>query len=142
LNRPPKEDLVRASIIVVTLFVAALAWTMPASAQEGFPLKGSWIGSWGPSKAHSDDIILVLNWDGKAISGTINPGTDDMVVKNASLNPEGWLVHLEADGKTSAGAPVHYVIDGKIENLPFKNRTVVGTWKGGTESGPFKITRQ
>ncbi len=132
----------RASFIVATVFVAALAWTTPAGAQEGFPLKGSWIGTWGPSKAHSEDIILVLNWDGKAISGTINPGTDDMAVKNASLNPEGWAVHLEADGKTSAGAPVHYVIDGKIENLPFKNRSVVGTWEGGSESGPFKITRQ
>ena len=132
----------RASIIVATLFLAALTWTAPAVAQEGFPLKGSWVGSWGPSKLHSDDVIVVLNWDGKAISGTINPGTDDMVVKNASLNPEGWTVHLEADGKSAAGAAVHYVIDGKIENLPFKNRTVTGTWKAGTESGPFKITRQ
>jgi len=111
-------------------------------AQEGHPLKGSWIGNWGPSKAHSNDIILVLNWDGKEISGTINPGTDDMVVKNASLNPEGWLVHLEADGKDATGKAVHYVIDGKIDNLAFRNRTVTGTWKGGSESGPFKIQRQ
>jgi hypothetical protein len=134
---------VRASIIIATIFAAALAWTAPAAAQEGFPLKGSFIGTWGPSKTHSDDIVLVLNWDGKAISGTINPGTDDMAVKNATLNPQGWLVHLEAAGKTSTGAAVHYTIDGKIDNLPFKNRTVVGTWKSSQgESGPFKVTRQ
>lgn len=133
----------RASIIIATLFVAALAWSAPAVAQEGYPLKGSWVGNWGPSKAHSDDVIVVLNWDGKAISGTINPGTDDMAVKNASLNPEGWLVHLEADGKGTGGAQVHYTIDGKIENLPFKNRSVVGTWKSSQgETGQFKITRQ
>lgn len=133
----------RASIIIATLFVAALAFTAPASAQEGYPLKGSWVGNWGPSKIHSDDIIVVLNWDGKAISGTINPGTDNMAVKNASLNPQGWTVHLEADGKTSAGAAVHYTLDGKIDNLPFKDRSVVGTWKDSQgESGQFKLTRQ
>ena len=65
-----------------------------------------------------------------------------MEVKNASLNPEGWVVHLEADGKDATGAAVHYVIDGKIENLAFRNRTVTGTWKSQRESGPFKIQRQ
>jgi hypothetical protein len=105
-------------------------------------LKGSWIGTWGPSKAHSNDIILTLNWDGKVITGVINPGTDNMEIKNASLNPEGWVVHLEADGKTAAGQAVHYTIDGKIDNLAFRNRTITGTWKGGAESGAFKIQRQ
>jgi hypothetical protein len=112
-------------------------------AQEGHPLKGSWIGTWGPSKTHSNDIVLTMTWDGKAVSGVINPGTDNMAIKNASLNPDGWTVHLEADGKTAAGAPVHYTIDGKIENLAFRNRTIVGTWKDSqNESGQFKIQRQ
>ena len=83
-----------------------------------------------------------MNWDGKEITGTINPGTDDMAIKNASLNPEGWTVHLEADGKDSKGAAVHYVLDGKIENLAFRNRTIVGTWKSQTESGQLKLQRQ
>ena len=132
----------RPAIFRVALVALCLAFGGSLSAQEGHPLKGSWIGTWGPSKAHSNDIILVLNWDGKAITGTINPGTDNMEIKSASLNPEGWTVHLEADGKTTAGAPVHYVIDGKIDNLAFRNRTITGTWKGGAESGPFKIQRQ
>jgi hypothetical protein len=134
---------VRVLIIIATVCVAALTWSAPAAAQEGFPLKGSWMGTWGPSKAHGDNVLVVLDWDDTAIVGTINPGTDNMVVKNASLNPDGWLVHFEADGKTATGQPLHYTIDGKIENLAYKNRSVVGTWKDSLgESGRFKMTRQ
>jgi hypothetical protein len=87
-------------------------------------------------------LLLVLNWDGKAISGTINPGTDEMAIKNATLNPQGWLVHFEADGKDASGAAVHYTLDGKIENLAFRNRTITGTWKSQRENGNFKVARQ
>ena len=89
----------RALTAVVIVSLACLGFVAPLTAQEGHPLKGSWIGTWGPSQNHSNDIIVILNWDGKAITGTINPGTDDLVVKNATLNPEGWTVHLEADAK-------------------------------------------
>ena len=81
------------------------AWVMARRPprQEGHPLKGSWVGTWGPSPNHSDDVLIVLNWDGKSISGMINPGTDNMPIKNATLTPEGWVVHFEADGKDRAG---------------------------------------
>ena len=129
------------------LVLAALAVCMivaaPALAQEGHPLKGSWLGTWAGNKVHGNDVLLVMTWDGKNITGTINPGTDNMAIKNASLNPDGWLVHLEADAKDKSGQPLTYVIDGKIENLPLANRVVSGTWKdnrGGT--GAFRIGRQ
>ena len=127
---------------VAVVAFAVLVGAQVAFAQEGHPLKGSWIGTWAGNTVHGNDVLLVLNWDGKVISGTINPGTDNMVVKNASLNPDGWVVHLEADGKDKAGAVITYVIDGKIEGLAFHNRSVVGTWKGRGESGAFKISRQ
>ena len=132
----------RAFTLVLALSLACLAAPAAVSAQEGHPLKGSWIGTWGPSQNHSNDIIVILNWDGKAITGTINPGTDDLVVKNATLNPEGWTVHLEADAKDKAGKAITYVIDGKIENLPLAQRSITGTWKAQGETGPFKISRQ
>jgi hypothetical protein len=91
---------------------------------------------------HSNDLLLVLNWDGKAITGTINPGADEMPIKNATLNPQGWLVHIEADGKDASGAVVNYVLDGKIDNLAFRNRTITGTWKSKSENGNFKLARQ
>ena len=70
----------RASVNLHLCFVSRVpGFAAPAIAQEGHPLKGSWIGTWGPSQNHSNDIIMIMNWDGKAITGTINPGTDEIV---------------------------------------------------------------
>jgi hypothetical protein len=127
--------------IALFLFIAACLLVAPARAQEGHPLKGSWIGTWGPSKVHSNDLLVIMSWDGKTVSGTINPGTDDIPLKNATLNPEGWVVHFEGEAKDKAG-PINYVFDGKIEGLAFHNRSISGTWKSQRESGQFKIQRQ
>jgi len=131
------KRLVLALLAAVSLLVA------PVRAQEGHPLKGSWLGTWANNKIHGNDVLVVMTWDGKNISGTINPGTDNIAIKNATLNPDGWLVHLEADGKDKSGQPIMYTIDGKIENLPLANRMVAGTWKDSRgDTGAFKIGRQ
>ena len=128
---------------LVFAVLAACLLAIPAVAQEGHPLKGSWLGTWAGNKTLGNDVLVVMTWDGKNITGTINPGTDNITIKSATLNPEGWLVHIEADAKDKQGNPLSYTIDGKIENLPLANRAVTGTWKdnrGGT--GAFKIGRQ
>jgi len=56
-------------------------------AQEGHPLKGSWLGDWGPNRTTRNQVFLTMDWDGKAIIGMINPGTDNIPLKNASLTP-------------------------------------------------------
>ena len=128
---------------VVALALSALcAADAPVAAQEGHPLKGSWTGTWEGNTVHGNSVLLVLDWNGKAITGTVNPGTDNMVVKNATLNPEGWVFHFEANGKDKAGAVITYVVDGKIENLAMHNRSITGTWKSQRGSGAFKISRQ
>jgi hypothetical protein len=129
----------RALIFVVALSCAALAGA-PAEAQEGHPLKGSWIGTWANNKLHGNDVLVIMNWDGKAITGIINPGTDDISFKTATLDPEKWTVRIEADAKGKA--PVTYVIEGKLENLAMHNRSIVGTWKSQQGSGAFTIQRQ
>jgi hypothetical protein len=121
--------------------VVAGFW-LTASAQEGYPLKGTWLGTWQGNTAHGDSVFLVLDWDGKSISGTINPGTDDMPITKASLDPDGWVVHLEATAKDKSGKPLHYMIDGKIEHLELPNRSIVGTWKSEQGSGAFDVSRQ
>ena len=128
--------------LFIALFSLIVLAGAAAVAQEGHPLKGSWIGTWSGNTLHGNDVLLVLTWDGKNITGTINPGTDNMVIKNASLNPEGWVVHLEADAKDKSGAVVTYVLDGKIENLAMHNRGITGTWKSQRGSGQLKINRQ
>jgi hypothetical protein len=134
----------KVAIAGFALLIACLQLSVvPAVAQEGHPLKGSWLGTWAGNKALGSDVLIVMTWDGKNITGTINPGTDNIPIKSATLNPEGWLVHIEADAKDKAGNPLTFVIDGKIENLPLASRAVTGTWKdnkGGT--GAFRIGRQ
>jgi len=206
--------------------LACLALILPLAAQEGFPLKGSWLGDWGEGTTNRNQVFVVFDWDGKVISGAINPGTEMIAVKNASLTPtpvappagaaaaapagggagggrggrggggggqgaaagapatggaaggqapvpalpgapaaagagQGgggrggngagqsvaappveWIVHFEGDGKDSKGATVHYVADGKIENIGLYNRSIVGTWVSGPTKGTFKLTRQ
>ena len=73
--------LVLACLVVVALSAAT------ALAQEGYPLKGSWLGDYGPNKTTRTQVFLVMDWDGKAISGMINPGTDNIPIKNATLTP-------------------------------------------------------
>jgi hypothetical protein len=132
----------RSLIFGLIFSIAALVGGASLAAQEGHPLKGSWIGTWDGNKTHGNDVLIILNWDGKAITGQINPGTDNIAIKTATLNPDGWQVHIEADAKDKAGAVVSYVIDGKIENLAFHNRSVVGTWRSQNGKGAFKISRQ
>ena len=126
------------ALALSALFAAGAA----VVAQEGHPLKGSWTGTWEGNTVHGNSVLLVLDWNGKAITGTVNPGTDNMVVKNATLNPDGWVFHFEADGKDKAGAVITYVVDGKIENLAMHNRSITGTWKSQRGGGAFKISRQ
>jgi hypothetical protein len=104
---------------------------------QGHPLKGVWLGDWGPDKTHRNSVTITMDWDGKAISGNINPGPEAIRFTKAELDPGNWSVHLEADGKGT-----HYVIDGKIEDLGSLRRYIVGTWTQGNQKGDFKITRQ
>src|SRR5512143_3393770 len=125
----------------VALVLGALA-VGGALAQEGHPLKGSWIGEWTGNSVHGDNILLILDWDGKAVTGTINPGTDNIAITKASLDPNGWVVKIEADAKDKAGAALHYVIEGKIENLELPNRQIMGTWSSQKGRGAFAVARQ
>lgn len=129
---------------LITTAVAMLALGVLASsgAQEGHPLKGSWLGEWAGNSVHGDNILLILDWDGKAITGMINPGTDNMPVTRASLEPNGWVVQLEAEGKDKDGSAVRYVIEGKLENLELPNRSLNGTWSSNKGRGAFTASRQ
>jgi hypothetical protein len=104
-------------------------------------LKGSWSGDWGTSKTKRNRVLLELNWDGKAITGTINPGPDAVPLKTATLDPAKWTVHFEADGRSGSSGSVRYVIDGKLENLGSNYRVITGTWTQGALKGDFTVTR-
>ncbi|OLC45543.1 MAG: hypothetical protein AUH43_15950 [Acidobacteria bacterium 13_1_40CM_65_14] len=121
--------------------LAALAVALPASAQFGHPLKGTWSGDWGPNKQERKRVLLDINWDGKALTGAINPGPNAVTLQKATLDPSNWSVHFEAESKDAAGKPIRYVIDGKLENIGAYQRVITGTWTEGAKKGDFKVVR-
>jgi hypothetical protein len=70
-----------------------------------------------------------------------NPGTDNLVIKAATLDPKGWVLHLEAEGKDKSGQAIKFVLDGKIDGIALYNRSISGTWSSKTGKGDFKVTR-
>jgi hypothetical protein len=113
--------------------VAAGLITLSASGQEGHPAKGSWIGEWEGNTINGESLLMIMNWDGKNITGIINPGTDNIEISRASLNPDNWSIHIEAGS---------YVLDGDFARLELPNRSISGTWRNGNSSGDFEIVRQ
>jgi len=120
-------------------FVLALS-VFAAAAQEGHPLTGTWSGDWGPGAAQRTHITMVMIWDGKTISGTINPGPDAIPVDTIGLDVTNWTVRFEADAKSASG-PVRINAEGRLDDIASAHRTITGTWRQGTAKGDFKLTR-
>lgn len=129
------------ALTAVCLFVC-LTLASSAFAQEGHPMSGSWVGDWGPTPAQRNRVVVVLDWNGSALVGTINPGPKAIPVKVATANPKDWSLHMEADATDAQRRAVTYIIDGKIDDVQSYNRTISGTWRIGGTEGTFSITRQ
>jgi hypothetical protein len=127
---------------LAAVLVGSMAVSMAiALAQEGHPLTGTWSGDWGPGTAKRTHITMVMAWDGKTITGTVNPGPEAIDVKTISLDLTNWTIRFQADGKDGSGAPVHLAVDGKLDDLGSSHRTLTGTWQQGSSKGDFKLTR-
>lgn len=122
----------RFSVKNVVCLALALGVLSSVSAQEGHPIKGSWIGEW-QGNTLGESLLMVMNWDGTAITGIINPGTDNLEIDTATLNPDDWTVRIEADG---------YVLEGTFARLELPSRSISGTWSKDGSSGSFEIVRQ
>lgn len=105
-------------------------------------MKGTWHGTWGTNAKERTTVTLVLDWDGKDVTGILNPGLRSATLEKTSLNPTGWMFHFEADVKDrTTGAVSHVVVDAKIEEVTSPRRSLVGTWTQGTLKGDFKAVR-
>jgi hypothetical protein len=119
-----------------TTFLAAMLFAIPLLAADD-PLSGTWTGDWGPTPTHRNAVTVELKWDGKALTGTVNPGPNAIELKKATFDAKTNAIHLEADASSRRGGQVHYVIDGKLEGS-----TMTGSWDHGNLKGDFKITKK
>jgi hypothetical protein len=106
-------------------------------AQEGHPLVGTWRGTWGPGPADRHNVTLVLQWDGKMITGVIDPGPNAIRFEKVTLEPGRWAVRFEAAPKNES--PI--VIEATIQDVTNRRRSLVGTWVQGSMKGDLKIFR-
>ena len=110
-------------------------------AQQGHPLTGTWAGDWGPTSTQRTQITLVMNWDGKNVTGLINPGPESLPIASVFVDPTTWTVRIEADAKDKAGKAAHISAEGRLDDLGSYHRTLQGSWTQGATKGDFKLTR-
>jgi hypothetical protein len=83
---------------------------------------------------------LLLDWEDRAVTGTINPGRNGVPVNGSSLDYESWTLTIEADMPTDGGDVRRLVATGKLENLgSWTNRRYSGTYTFGNETGTFSL---
>jgi len=109
-----------------------------AQAQEGHPMSGVWVGDWGFTASERNRVVVILDWTGTELTGTINPGPNALAAKSATADPTDWRLRMEVD----AGQGVTWSINGTIDDLGTYNRTIAGSWNAGAQQGTFSITRQ
>ncbi|HZM95966.1 MAG TPA: hypothetical protein VFB92_21235 [Vicinamibacterales bacterium] len=133
----------RSRVLHVLALAILLIAPSGAWAQFGHPLKGQWSGQWGPTD-NPKRLLLDLHWDGKEITGVVNPGDEAAAVKSVTFdysNPSAWKVKLTAEGKDKSGKPVAITVDGTLENIGAYNKLFHGTWVEGGQKGDFTLTR-
>ena len=115
--------------------LAACLCAAPASAQEGHPLSGTWTGDWKPGTAEARHLTMALEWDGRNVTGTINPGPNAAQVGNVAVDFKAWTVRMEAVGKT------HILIAGRIETPGSPNRVLRVTWSEAGATSLVQLSR-
>ena len=150
-----------ASSLRLICLSSVLLCAASAPAQEGHPAKGVWVGNWGPTSTAQSHIVVVMDHDGKTLSGVFNPGPNAVPLKVARLDitpgkpspKQGvaailpiFKVYFEVDAKDAQGNPVAIVAEGTMHNTALPNRWIEGTWTqtsgGNVAKSEFKMTRQ
>jgi hypothetical protein len=149
-----------SKVLRLCLLLSGVLLASSVVAQEGHPAKGTWVGYWGPT-ATQNRIVIVMDYDGKNLSGTVNPGANAIPIKLARLDivpgappakPGGLVgeptfkIHIEAETKDAKGSSISIVAEGTMQQVGLPNRSIVGIWtqtsSGKAVKGDFRISRQ
>jgi hypothetical protein len=123
-------------LIVVLLLCAGVVLVRMGTRPVNDPLSGIWIGDWGPTPSHRNSVTVHLRWDGRSLTGAVNPGPHALQFTKGSFDIRTGAVHLEVEVR-SAARDVHYVIDGTVEG-----GTLIGIWYNDDNKGNFRLIRK
>src|SRR5262249_4871963 len=76
----------RALVLMACIVVSAGA--VVAAEKDKDPLSGTWVGDWGPSASDRNQVTVELKWDGKTLTGNVNPGPNAVPLDKASFDPK------------------------------------------------------
>jgi hypothetical protein len=107
-------------------------------AQEGFPLDGTWRGEVVNKDGSHRTIVLVMQYDGKQVNGTLNPGPDSVDFTGGKLTPEGWKFAVAFKGNKGLSTQ----FNGTISNLGKYNRVLAGKWTEGANSFDIRFVHE
>src|SRR5947208_489785 len=115
---------------LLRLCLLSVLFAAPALAQEGHPSKGTWVGYWGPT-ATENRLMIVMDYDGKNLTGVVNPGANAVPIKLARLDitpgkppakpgdPVGeptFKMHIEADKKDAQDNSLSICVSWTMKN--------------------------
>jgi hypothetical protein len=127
----------RTVVVTAQCLLLGLVLALPAAAQEGHPLKGTWRGEimmpGGPQP-----LVIIMNYDIDHITGMINPGRTSYNFTEADLDASSWTLHAEA--QTREGDDVSFMA--MLHDIGARDRYLEGMWSQAGMSYPFKITRE
>jgi hypothetical protein len=140
--------ITRGALLVVAVAACLAVAERIGLAQEGHPLDGTWYGEY-VAGTQKQDITVIMKWDGRSVTGLINPGPKSSPLKSAALDITPGKPAPEGRGSTFGTPPVFHVrfdVDGMafvgtIQNPVAGNRRITGTWTRGAEKGTFQIRR-
>jgi len=133
-------------VLVALLLSGALAsCAHPDDSESSGDPNGTWVGDFGPAFYDRNTISLQLKWDGKNLTGMVQPGVPGarmyrnfagFPIENAWFDPKTGAVKFEATYQPKGR---RYLIQGKV-----RRSTLNGTWTRSTDNsdGDFKLTRK
>jgi hypothetical protein len=67
------------SVLLAVFLTASFTAVSLLAADD--PLSGTWSGDWGPTPTHRNQVTVELKWDGKELTGKVNPGSNAIEIK-------------------------------------------------------------
>jgi len=139
---------VRACLLSVAVIACLAVAEREGGAQEGHPTTGTWYGDY-TSGTTKTDVTVIMKWDGKSITGSINPGPNAKPIKSAVMDITPGKPAPQGQQSTAGTPPIFHVkfevdgmmFEGTIKNPVAVNRQITGTWSRGAEKGTFQIRR-